>query len=937
MARFLVGIDLGTTNIVVAYSEITADLRRSAVEIFPIDQSIGPGEVVRRAQLPAFRYHPAAQQFSPDHLALPWSQKSLDGDLEQVIIGEWARELGSKSEGRLITSAKSWLSHNAIDRHADVLPWGSDEQVAKTSPVTATASYLHHIRMSWNFHHPSDPLEQQELVITVPASFDETARALTLEAAQRAGLGEIILLEEPQAACYHWVEQHQDKASDLLADVPLTLVVDVGGGTTDFSLIQASYDQGQLAIDRIGVGDHLMLGGDNIDLALAHFVERDNPKRGQLTAAALTRLIQQTRRAKENLLQSQAMQSTKITTLGASSKLLGGSKSVTLSQDEVKRIALEGFFPLIELGETPSQKRNAVVEFGLPFAHDPCISKHIAAFINQHQPACQQALHRNSDQQDANLDPALPVGLLLNGGVFNSPLIAERVEQQLAQWRQGPVRVLHNDKPDHAVALGAVSFAKARRGAQLKIGGGAPRSYFLHLPSKKGLGQAICVLAKGTEEGQAHRLSQRRFALTLDQPVRFNILTSTQDRIDNKAIQTGALFEVNSEEFKPLPPYVLELEAEQKKTTQANQKHREQVILSTKLTEVGSLTLSCIQVAEPHQEWQLDFEIRKHTEDTFAQSSQTPGLDKALEQIVTLYSGNKKNVDAKQVKGLSKFLEKSLGDKEQWDSNTLRAIGDALLQGKKRRRRSDPHEKQWLRLVGFGLRPGFGDQLDPWRIEQLWGLYPQGLQFADQQGWSDWWNLWRRVSGGLDQEQQEAILADIAPYLHPGAVNNSTGSQKAHQRGYEAMVRLAASLEQLEVEDKTLLASWFFKRAMNMSQFQQAHWWAFGRLATRHPLYASQHKVIAAKHVEQWITTLLNSDWSTEPMMAYAAVMACRPLGDRSLDVDTELLEQVASKLKQHKVPQSWHELLTRSGKLSQQESQKLYGDSLPAGLILID
>ncbi|MDP5253486.1 MULTISPECIES: Hsp70 family protein [unclassified Vibrio] len=934
MARFLVGIDLGTTNIVVAYSEITADLRHSAVNLFPIDQSIGPGEVVRRPHLPAFRYHPAAQQFHPDHLALPWSQTRLEGDLEQVIIGEWARELGSKSEGRLVASAKSWLSHDAIDRQADVLPWGSDESIAKTSPVTATASYLHHIRMAWNFHHPSEPLEQQELVITVPASFDETARALTIEAAQRAGLKDIILLEEPQAACYHWVEQHQDQAGDLLKDVPLTLVVDVGGGTTDFSLIRASFGQGQLAIDRIGVGDHLMLGGDNIDLALAHFVERDNPKRGQLTAAALTRLIQQTRRAKENLLQSQAIQHTKVTTLGNSSKLLGGSKSVTLSQEDVKKIALDGFFPFIELSEQPTQKRNAVVEFGLPFAHDPCISKHIAAFIQQHQSACQHAL---GTDQPSEQDPVIPMGLLLNGGVFNSPLIAKRVEQQLAIWRQGPITILHNDHPDHAVALGAVSFAKARRGAQLKIGGGAPRSYFLHLPSKKGLGQAVCVLAKGTEEGQAHRLSQRRFALTLDQPVRFNILTSTKDDIDNKPIQTGALFEVSPGEFQPLPPYVLELEAQQKMVKQVNQKHREQVILSTQLTEVGSLTLSCIQVEPPHQEWQLNFEIRKQTEQTFAPTHQTPGLDSALEQIITFYSGNKKSIDAKQVKGLSKFLDKSLGDKEQWDSTTLRAITDALLQGKKRRRRSDPHEKQWLRLVGFGLRPGFGDQLDPWRVEQLWALYPQGLQFADQQGWSDWWNLWRRVSGGLDQEQQEQILADLAPYLHPGAVNHSSGSQKSHQRGYEAMVRLAASLEQLEVEDKTLLATWFFKRATNMNQFQQAHWWAFGRLATRHPLYASQHKVIAAKHVEQWLSVLLNQDWSTEPMMAYAAVMACRPLGDRSLDVSATLLDQVSSKLKQHKVPQSWHTLLMTQGKLSSQESQKLYGDSLPAGLILID
>ncbi|ELA7354338.1 Hsp70 family protein [Vibrio alginolyticus] len=931
--RFLVGIDLGTTNTVVAYCEITDNLEQSEVSLFDIDQLIGPGEVVRKPLLPSFRYHPAVGQISPSDLTLPWENEPVSGDISNVIVGEWARELGAKVEGRQVSSAKSWLSHQAVDRSSDILPWAGAQDVDKVSPVIASASYLNHIRQAWNYRHPSNKLEDQDVVVTVPASFDETARKLTLEAAELAGLKKIVLLEEPQAVCYDWYARHQQTAADELKELPLILVCDVGGGTTDLSLIEASFSsQDELALDRVGVGEHLMLGGDNLDLSLAHLAESRFNQSKKLTAASLTKLIQQTRKAKENLLSASAPEEVKITMLGSGSKLLGGTKSIGLSKQEVHQIALDGFFPLSDFSEVPDKRRSAVVEFGLPYVADPAVSKHVAEFLTQHQQVARAALGIEDDKQNA-----IPVGLLLNGGVFNSELVTERVTTLLSDWRGAPVTVLDNPHPDWSVALGAVAFGKARRGAQLKIGGGAARSYFLHLQEKNKMGKALCLLAKGTEEGHEIRLSGRRFSLTLGEPVRFNLLTSTHDTLtNNTAIQNGVMVDVDPDLFAPLPPYITTLEGEGAEL-QANQKERVEVQLACQLTEVGTLKMECVSAEDDSKRWELEFEVRNKQTDDSEQVKLHPKLNECKELIARLYSGNKKSAESKEIKTLAKDLEKKLGKRDEWDFTTLRQLFDTFAQGRKRRRRSEQHEKNWLRLAGFALRPGFGDPTDSWRIEQVWGLYQQNIQFKNHQGWTDWWVFWRRIAGGLSQEQQETILADIAKYLHPGAMKNPQSAKAAQDMGYESMVRLAASLEHLEVEDKVLLATWFLSKAINQNQFEQAHWWALGRLASRTPLYGSQHNVIPREQAEQWLPKLLEQNWQKEPMIAFAAVMICRKTGDRLFDISDDYREQVLAKLKQSKVPESWISLVEEVKELSESESKRIFGDALPSGLTLVN
>ncbi|MFV0576614.1 MAG: Hsp70 family protein [Vibrio sp.] len=927
-ARYLVGIDLGTTNSVMAFCEIQEDLTQSQVEIFNIDQLVGAGEVVRKPLLPSFRFHPVNGQFQPADLTLPWNVQPVEGEIDQVILGEWARELGAQVEGRQVSSAKSWLSHSGVDRESDILPWSGNDTVEKVSPLLASASYLNHMRQSWDYHNPSHKLVDQEVVVTIPASFDETARNLTLKAAQMAGLAHIHLLEEPQAVCYDWYSRHLDSAQEKLKDIPSILICDVGGGTTDLSLIAAQQDNDQLSLNRIGVGDHLMLGGDNIDLALAHLAEQRLSQNKKLNAASLMKLIQQTRKVKEDLLRPDAPEEAKISILGSGSRLIGGTKSAPISKQEIHQIVLDGFFPLTQQDEMPQQRKTAVVEFGLPYAADAAISRHLAEFIHHHSP-----------------DGKAPAGILLNGGVFNSELVESRVVELLSQWHGTPITLLDNPNPDLSVAYGAVAYAKARHGAQLKIGGGSARSYFLHLKQKNASqSKALCVLAKGTESGHEIRLNGRQFLLTLGEPVQIDLLTSTQEQfIDasgalvqpQNSLLLGVQTNMEQAAFKPLPPYIATLEGNQSRDDlQANQKERVEVMLACQLTEVGTLKIECVSTEDDSQRWLLEFDTRKHEE--FEQAQAHPNLEKAKGLISTAYSANKKIDNPKLIKTLAKDLEKQLGKREQWDFPTLRQLFDTFALGKKRRRRSDAHEKQWLRLAGFALRPGFGDPTDQWRCEQTWALYQQGIQFPSNQTWSDWWIFWRRIAGGLNQEQQETILADIAKYLHPGAHRNKGASKEATEHGYEAMVRLAASLEHLDVEDKTLLANWFLNRAQKSSDYVQAHWWALGRLASRSQLYGSQHNIIPPAQANQWLTKMLALDWKQEPMIAFAAVMMARKTGDRSLDISEDIRTTIIEKLQAMRATPTWIELVSEVKMLSEDDSKKIFGDSIPAGLQMV-
>jgi molecular chaperone DnaK (HSP70) len=930
-AHYLIGIDLGTTNTVVAYADMQRPLTADNCQIFEIEQLVAAGEVAKRPMLPSFRYHPAKGEINQADMVLPWSD-TLAGEIDQVVIGEWARELGHKVGGRQVVSAKSWLSHPQVDRTADILPWAGAEDVAKVSPLLASSSYLFYVRNAWNVAHPDNPMEHQQVVITVPASFDENARSLTVEAAKRAGLAKILLLEEPQAVCYDWYARHETQAKTVLANTRLLLVCDVGGGTTDLSLIKISYDKAnQLALTRVGVGNHLMLGGDNVDLTLAHKVEQDfakgTAKNKKLSVARLSQLIQQTRKAKELLLGNNAPESTKVTLLGSGSSLIGGSKSVQLSQQDVRAIALEGFFPLIDFTARPQSRRSAVVEFGLPYAPDPAVSKYIAEFIADHQAVCKEALEPDNTSEDS---AAIPDAVLFNGGVFNSPIICQRTLQLLTQWRSTNVQMLENSNPDLAVAKGAVAYAKARQGAQLKIGGGSARSFFLVLEQTDAVKQAICLLPKGTEEDQELQLHEQGFLLTLGQPVQFHLLSTAADDVyalgEIIAVDEQALV---SQKFISLPPLVAVLQHEQQTTVS--------VSLASSLTEVGTLQIDC--VADNQQRWHLEFEIRKqlsNNNNVSVTSNLPAGFDRARDSIENLYGDRRKDADPKAIKTMKKDLERELGGREHWDGPVLRSLADTLLELQKRRRRTAAHERSWFNFTGYGLRPGFGYPLDDWRIEQVWRLYTQGLQFnTEVQVWVDWWTFWRRVAGGLNADQQLTLYEDVAKYLQLSALSNRKLQAEAKLKSYENMVKLVAALEHLPVDIKLSLTRQLLERLEKPSETVSS-WWAIGRITSRVPFYGSIHNVIAKEDVQHWLPQLLKLDWKKKPQTAFAVVLMVRMSGDRSRDIDADWRQKIIAKLIAAKAPTSWVTMVETVKELNEDETKKIFGEGLPAGLTLI-
>ncbi len=903
--QFLVGIDLGTTHTVVAYAHVAT---AQNIQLFPIEQLVDVGQVAARPLLPSVRYHPADGEIASDNLAFTAS--------DNAILGEAARVLGAKTKGRFVTSAKSWLSHPSVDPSAAILPWGASDDVLKVSPLEASASYLAHVRTVWLHQFPDAPLEQQDVVITVPASFDEGARSLTLEAAKIAGLQNIRLLEEPQAVCYDWLRCNAGQLKEKLADVHLLLICDVGGGTTDLTLIKVEAGEKEPKLTRIGVGDHLMLGGDNLDLALAHTLESrltNNEKR--LSAAELSQLLEQCRQAKERLLAEDAPESVKVTLLASGSKLFGGSRAATLTRDEVRAIALDGFFPLSKLNELPDKKRSGVVEFGLPYAAEPAVSKHIAGFLKLHEHAAQDALQ---------IDSMVPDALLLNGGVFRSQPITKRAIDLLSSWREKPPILLENQHPELAVAFGAVSYALARREKKLKIGGGAARSYFLLIDTNEAeLSQGICILPRGSEEGEEIILKNHRFALRLGTPVRFHLASTIGDSI----FKPGDIAEI-TDDFHSLPPLAVAFDSDSSSEVL--------VELAVMQTEVGTLKIQCVSIENPKKRWDVEFQIRRGA--AVSNSSDLPkNLDVLCEKISDIFGTKSKQVDPKAVKNLRADLEKMTGmDRSEWNSPLLRTLFNTLLEGEKYRRRSESHEKVWLMLCGYCLRPGFGYPLDDWRVEQVWKAYPHNIQFVNEtQNWAEWWTLWRRIAGGLSATAQETIFADISKYIDPAAARQAGIEKQLKTRSYDDIVRLAAVLERLPVQKKIQLGDWLLKRLEKSSESNQT-WWAVGRIGARIPFHGSSHNVVSAETVEIWLLQLLDEDWKKTPQIGFAATLMARMSGDRARDINDEMRQKVLEKLKLSKAPASWLEMVESVKELSEKEEKQIFGEALPSGLKLV-
>jgi molecular chaperone DnaK (HSP70) len=596
--KYVVGIDLGTTNSVVAYTEAVVDEAKGpGIRIFMIPQLVGPGSVGEREALPSSVLLPGSHDVPEGGLAVPWNRD------QSLAVGEFARDRGAEIPHRLISSSKSWLCHTGVDRKRPILPWEGEKDGRRLSPVEASAAILRHIKEAWNHSMGREDeallMEKQDIILTVPASFDVVARNLTVEAANMAGLTDITLLEEPQAAFYAWIDGSREKWREKITVGDVVLVVDVGGGTTDFSLIRILEDRGDLSLERIAVGEHVLVGGDNMDLTLAYSVAKRMAAKGQkLSNHQMRGLCHGCRLAKEQMFASAEIGSYPIAILGRGSSLIGGTIKTELSRNEVEEVLTNGFFPECGLDAQPqTERRSGMRELGLVYSSDPAVTRHLARFLNQ------------QNTSDAGETHIFPTAVIFNGGVMKAGGLRKRVLDVLSSWvetqDQPRPREIEGQNLDLAVARGAAYYGLARRGKGIRIRGGLSRTYYIGieaaLPAVPGMPapvKALCVAPFGMEEGTEAILPEKEFGLVIGEPVKFDFLGSNTRRHD----AIGAVIEDWEGEIEEVTTLETNLEGEAGAVVP--------VTLRINATEVGALEIWCDSRTDDRK-FKLEFNVRE--------------------------------------------------------------------------------------------------------------------------------------------------------------------------------------------------------------------------------------------------------------------------------------------------------------------------------------
>jgi molecular chaperone DnaK (HSP70) len=917
--RYIVGIDLGTTNSAVAYVDLSAEDHPRQTKIFAIPQLTGPGEINRLPVLPSFLYIPGEYDIAKSAVVMPW-QRPADH-----FAGTLARDHGATVPARLVASAKSWMCHANADRRAKILPWGAGDEVAKVSPVHAAAAYLAHIRNAWNRAHADEDeaLERQVVIVTVPASFDEVARELTLEAATDAGLPNVILLEEPLAAFYSWLMAHEADWEGLVKPGELILVCDVGGGTTDFTLIYLKDADGQLGFERLAVGDHLILGGDNVDLALARRIEGQfSRKQLSLKGNRWKTLCHQCRQAKERILDGDT-ETEKITILGEGGRLIGGTLTATLARQDVEATVLDGFFPIVEAtGSSGSTQRKGITEFGLPYEQEPAVTRHLGWFLERHR--ADVATHLGKDQP-------LPDLILFNGGSLKPTVIQEQIRHATVKWFDKTTddlpQVMDNPSPDLAVSLGAAYYGLVKIGSGVRVGSGSPRAYYLEVAPGPGADQhqALCLVTRGLEEGSTITLEDHDFDVRANQPVAFNVYSSSYRSGD----RLGDLITID-DTLAALAPIQTIIQYGKK-----GAKSRIPVQLVASYTEVGTLALACQSRVSDHR-WKLHFQLRSGPAPTALADQEvfdSDMIEVARDLIKQTFSDRKAGNQLEAVaKALANLIDRP---RQEWPLSFIRSLADQLLAIESTRRISPQHEIRWLNLLGYCMRPGLADGADPVRMKAIWRFYARGLAFANQaQARAEWWILWRRVAAGLTPGQQRQFIQELAPLLMP----KKTPPRKIPPQERLEMWMAAANMEHVQAKEKirwgrALLAE------LKPKKSKPQHFWSLSRIGARELLYGSVDRVIPPQEAATWIRTLLDSDWRDPKPVAAALGQLCRKTGDRTRDIDDSLRGQVRDWMTQKVPPDKFLEthirFLREVVAMAEQEQSVIFGEDLPAGLVL--
>jgi hypothetical protein len=914
-------------------------------------------------------------------------------DKSPYAVGFFARDQGTLVPGRLINSAKSWLCHPGVDRTAPLLPWHGTEDVERLSPVEVSARYLAHVRDAWNAEFPREPLEKQDFVLTLPASFDEVARELTVKAAAAAGLPRVVLIEEPQAAFYAWIYSHQNDWERLVEPGQKILVCDIGGGTSDFTLIRVRRGEGgKVQFHRVAVGDHLILGGDNLDLALAQYIEKKlliksksqnknptdniseerpppNPLRvptegwsgertdpsshpnplpkgegtNKLEPRQWAVLVRTCRAVKETLLGPDPPERLTVNLPGAGSRLIGGGIHVEVTGQEVRDLLVEGFFPRVGLDAKPIGRRSGFQEFGLPFAPDPAVTRYLAAFLSVHRHVATDEIDMPTDH-----DPARPDIVLFNGGVFESPLLRERLLEVIESWfsAASPWRpvILDNDRLDLAVARGAAYYGMVRRGQGVRIAAGLARTYYIGVDKVESEGRegcegyegsAICLVPANAEPGQDVELADRRFNLLVSEPVEFPLFVSSTRLTD----KPGELVAIDREGMTPLPPIRTVL-----KTRKKGEAEIVSVALHARLTEIGTLDLWCGEVGG-RRSWRLQFDVRSATQTDVAAHQSAAEQEGFIDEAVwleceKLIRGAFGPDGSDKPEGLVKRLTAATGmNRNAWPTSLCRRMWEALMEVEAGRRRSAVHEIRWLNLLGFALRPGFGLAVDDWRVTQTWTAL-QG-KFAFPASRAEGWILWRRICGGLGAGQQQALAEPLLGPIRGLHRQLTTGKGRGGDLSFASretaeMWRLLGALEMLPVELKIELGAMLLDLLPKpkIELVRQPIIWALGRIGAREPMYGPLNSVTPAERASEWLERLLDLAGG-EAETPLAVMQIARRTDDRYRDLSEKPRRKACDFLASAGAPDHFLELVRRAGSLDTSEQNLVFGESLPKGLRL--
>ena len=877
-----IGIDLGTTNSALAYIDPVeaADSDFPPVHIFQISQLVAPGRMEEQRTLPSFLY--------------------LDPN---IVCGAYARDQGALVPTRSVHSAKSWLSNSDVDRTAKILPWDAQEAGRVLSPVEVSTQILAHMREAWDKTH-SEPLASHEIVVTVPASFDEEARELTVMAAREAGLETLTLIEEPAAAFYSWIANHLAQSQKHLKDGQTVLVCDVGGGTSDFTLIRVGRHDDRIEFTRTAVGKHLLLGGDNLDLTLGWLVES---KLGvALSLRQRSALRRQCAAAKEKLLADSNLQSVEITVLGGGSSLIGGTLKTEILREEALELCLEGFLPLCELADRPSEeKRSLFRELGLPYVSDPAITRHLAEFLS-------------------SSGAAAPDAILFNGGFFIPKICRTRVADAVEQWYGQRPMIFDNHDLDLAVAVGAAYYSYVRStGAGLLVRGGLPRSYYIGIEGNGEKLRTVCLVPRGAEEGSSLELDREGLQLLANRPVAFTLYSS----LTRSGDQLGDVVEFTPEEAAS----ALHSHAPLHAVIRYGKRTEERLLpvkLGVKLTEVGTLEIWCESKLSEHR-WRLQFALRKAAAASAAPTKQAgaviseDSLVKAEELIRQVFEAGGAAPEELPAK-----IEQAMAlGRNSWPLSAIRRLGDLFLELSEGRKRSPASEVRWLNLCGFCLRPGFGFPGDEFRMEKARRVYAGGLQFANQmQSEVEWWIFWGRVAGGLNRNQQVDVFQRLSPTLLP------RGSKKLRVNSslQREMWRTASSLELLPVGTKTDLGEALLKR-IAAKDFRESELWCLSRLGARQLFHGPANLTVSASTAARWAERLVKlvAEW---PAALEAAAAVARRTGDATRDLPPDTFEMVRRSLEAHRDADKLAAVLD-GDELQDQTLGRIFGEDLPTGL----